>query len=376
MKSIRKRLAELPPVKAARSVKWRGKTRCRMLPSPVARLLERRPATKRRLTEAALWRRADLREIAAFAAGNGLSPALREDLLWCRLAYGYSRQEYFCYGFADKSPAERRAFLSEREAVLLSYRRNDLDGMALLNDKYQTFRLYGAFFGREAAPVRSAADGPGFLRFAAAHPAFVVKPLNGARGEGVEKIDLSETGENAEAVFLELLARGGVLAEEPIPQSDGLARFHPASVNTVRVITFFDKNDGMSYECFLKTGRGGSFVDNGAAGGILAGIDPLTGEIVTDGVDESGRRYASHPDTGVRFRGTLLPDWEALLSLCRSLAAVLPEVRLAGWDLAHTDGGWVLVEANGQTELIGPQAVWRRGLRERWMENRRAEGAP
>ena len=340
-----------------------------MLPSRAALFLELHPALKRRLTEAALSRRADLREIAAFSAANGLSPALREELLWYRLAYGYSRQEYFCYGFPEKTPAERRAFLSERESVLLSYRWNDLDGMTLLNDKYQTFCLYGAFFGRAAAPVRSAADGPGFLRFAAAHPVFVAKPLNGARGEGVEKIDLSATGENAAAVFLELLARGGVLAEEPIRQSAALARFHPASVNTVRVVTFRDKNDGVSYDCFLKTGRGGSFVDNGAAGGVLAGIDPLTGYVVTDGVDESGRRWTSHPDTGVPFRGALLPEWEALLALCRRLSAVLPAVRLTGWDLAHTENGWLLVEANGQTELIGPQAVFGRGLRHRWMNN-------
>lgn len=340
-----------------------------MLPSLTALFLELHPALKRRLTEAALSRRADLREIAAFAAANGLSPALREELLWYRLAYGYSRQEYFCYGFAEKAPAERRAFLSERESVLLSYRWNDLDGMTLLNDKYRTCRLFCEFFGREAVAVRGLGDGAAFARFVAAHPVFAVKPLAGSRGEGVEKIDWRAAGITVEELFRSLLARGGVLAEELIRQSAALARFHPASVNTVRVVTFRDKNDGVSYDCFLKTGRSGSFVDNGAAGGVLAGIDPLTGTVVTDGVDESGRRWASHPDTGVPFRGALLPEWEALLALCRRLSAVLPAVRLTGWDLAHTENGWLLVEANGQTELIGPQAVFGRGLRHRWMNN-------
>lgn len=340
-----------------------------MLPSLTALFLELHPALKRRLTEAALSRRADLREIAAFAAANGLSPALREELLWYRLAYGYSRQEYFCYGFAEKAPAERRAFLSERESVLLSYRWNDLDGMTLLNDKYRTFLLFGESFGREAVAVRGPGDGAAFARFAAAHPVFAVKPLTGSRGEGVAKIDWRAAGITVEELFRSLLARGGVLAEELIRQGAALARFHPASVNTVRVVTFRDKNDGVSYDCFLKTGRGGSFVDNGAAGGVLAGIDPLTGYVVTDGVDESGRRWTSHPDTGVPFRGALLPEWEALLALCRRLSAVLPAVRLTGWDLAHTENGWLLVEANGQTELIGPQAVFGRGLRDRWMHN-------
>ena len=363
MDACRKRLASFPPVKAVRSVKWRLRTRSQMLPERVAAWAERCPGRKRRMLAAALPKRPDLGEIDRFACGARFSRVLTEKMLWYRFAYGYSKEEFLCYGF-DGTSADRRSFLSERESVLLSYRLNDLDGMAVLNDKYLTYQRYGAYFGREAAVVRSPADEAGFLRFTAAHPVFVVKPLTGARGEGVEKIDLRDRRTAAGDLFRELLSRGGVLAEEWIDQSPSMARFHPASVNTVRVITLRHKNDGSSYFCFLKTGRGDSFVDNGAAGGIMAGIDPLTGEIVTDGVDETGRRYETHPDTGVPFRGAALPEWEALLSLCRALAAVTPEVRLTGWDLAHTERGWLLVEGNGQTELIGPQAAFGRGLRE------------
>ena len=360
MAAIRKRLASLPPVKAVRSVRWRLRTRAGLLPERIAGRLERSPERKRRAVEAALRKRSDLRGIEASL--QGLPRETAEDLLWCRLAYGYSKEEYFCYGFAGRPTEERRRYLSERESVLLSYRLNDLDGMAVFSDKFLTYRRFGAYFGREALAVRSPADRDAFARFAAAHPVFVVKPLSGARGTGVEMIDLR--GEKTRGrCFDGLVARGGVLAEELILQSAAMARYHPHSVNTVRVITLRRGGDVSSF-CFLKTGRGGSFVDNGAAGGVMAGVDPLTGEIVTDGIDETGRRYAAHPDTGVPFRGLRLPDWPSLQDLCRSLAAVVPEVRLTGWDLAHTDRGWVLVEGNGQTELIGPQAAFGRGLRE------------
>ena len=363
MKTFRRRFLSFPPVKTVRAVKWRLRTRAQLLPRRIALRLENRPGRRRRLINAALPRRPDLREIAACAARNGWPDETVEDLLWCRLAYGYSKEEYFCYGFDRIPKRDRRAFLSERESVLLSYRWNDPDGMAAFHDKYQTYRRFGAFFGREAVAVRSPEDLPVFLRFAEAHPVFTVKPLTGARGEGVEKTDLRAGGAAAEELFRTLLSRGGAMAEELIRQSGDLARFHPSSVNTVRSITLRRGNGELSYFCFLKTGRGDSFVDNGAAGGIMAGIDPLTGRLATDGIDEKGRRYPTHPDSGVTFRGFQLPDWEGLLSLCRSLAAETPAVRLTGWDLAHTDNGWILVEGNGQTELIGPQAAFGRGLR-------------
>ena len=295
----------------------------------------------------------------AAAAGD---PARREDILWQSIGYGFSVGEYLCYGFADKSPAERRAFLSERESVLLSYQLNDLDAMRLFADKARTYERFGRYYGRELLAV-GAEDFDAFARFTAAHPRFVVKPRYGSCGRGVAFVKLPADGKT-EAAFRRLTADGPVVLEEPIFQSEAMARLNPSSVNTVRVITFFSKGNAAVICAFLKIGRAGSFIDNGAAGGVMAGIDPATGVTDTCGVDENGVRYETHPDSGVALKGFSLPDWRGLRDLCASLAAQIPEVRMIGWDAAHTPEGWVIVEGNAQSELIGVQGTRRRGLRE------------
>lgn len=37
----------------------------------------------------------------------------------------------------------------------------------------------------------------------------------------------------------------------------------------------------------------------------------------SDAIDETGRRYKFHPDTGVHFKGETLPEWENMLSICK-----------------------------------------------------------
>ena len=142
-----------------------------------------------------------------------------------------------------------------------------------------------------------------------------------------------------------------------------MAALHPASVNTVRVLTLCGGGRVLFRRCFLKIGRAGVLTDNGAAGGIMAGIDPAAGAVCTDGVDETGARYTRHPDSGVTIPGFVLPAWDALTALCDALSLSVPAVRWIGWDAAHTDAGWVIVEGNAQSELIGPQAVAQAGLR-------------
>ena len=93
------------------------------------------------------------------------------------------------------------------------------------------------------------------------------------------------------------------------------------------------------------------------------GIDRETGRFNTDGFDEFDHRYEAHPDSGVVFKGYQLPQWEQMKEICREMSAKMTQVGFIGWDMAHTDEGWVLIEGNGMGQLIGPQTVWKRGLK-------------
>ena len=55
--------------------------------------------------------------------------------------------------------------------------------------------------------------------------------------------------------------------------------------------------------------------------------------------------------------GLKLPHWDEVRGLACRLAAVLPEVRFVGWDLAYSDRGWVFVEGNAQPQCVAPQIM-------------------
>ena len=361
MMNLRSAIVSLPPVEALRTEKWRRRAAADLFPKAKVRAAEADGGKKRALIEARMKRDTSVPEWRNGLINAGCSPQAAEDMLWCRLAYGFSFSEYRCYCFEDKTIGERLAFFSDRESVMLSYRINDLDGMDLFSDKGKTWRRFAPFYGRDAVCLRSSGDLAALTSFLEKHPTAIVKPASGSCGTGVRMIDAS--GQDLRGLSAELLSAGPVLLEEPIAQSVAMASFHPASVNTVRVVTFCGKTGVRPLWAFLKTGRGGSLTDNGAAGGIMAGIGLADGRVCTDGIDETGRRYSVHPDSGKPFSGFDLPDWEALKATCVSAAVSVPEVRMIGWDAAHTDGGWRIVEGNAQSELIGPQAVSGRGLR-------------
>ena len=115
---------------------------------------------------------------------------------------------------------------------------------------------------------------------------------------------------------------------------------------TARVITF---RRGERFEVFgagLRVGNNGLHVDNAHGGGIFCEIDPATGVIMTDGLDEHGNSYLCHPMTGVPFRGEVIPQWEEVRAFCRSAAQTLPCLRVVGWDVAILPGGKLeLIEA-------------------------------
>jgi glutathione synthase/RimK-type ligase-like ATP-grasp enzyme len=142
-----------------------------------------------------------------------------------------------------------------------------------------------------------------------------------------------------------------------------MAIFNESSVNTVRCMTFCTSEGIVVPYCFMRVGRSGSFVDNGGAGGIIIGVNPHTGVVDTDGFDEYNNHYFLHPDSGITFKGFKIPDWERMLNICKSAALKITEMGFLSWDMAHTDDGWSVIEVNGVGQLIGPQIVYRRGIK-------------
>ena len=304
------------------------------------------------------------KKIASYSkkANIRIDAETEKDILFSSLAYGFMPDEYYIYELKDKTFEERKAYISERERIILFYNVNDIVNMQYARNKQLTYKLYKEFYKRDALEVKSANDIDAFLAFVEKHPVFVQKNDRKNCGQGVKLININETGCSKEEYFKKLVADDEYLLEEPIKQAV-LSEFNESSVNTVRCRTYINNGKVKIMHCNIRTGRNGAFIDNGAAGGVMAGIDPETGIIDTDAMTEFGEIFTEHPDTHKVYKGYQMPDWEGLRKTATELALKLPDVRCVGWDLAYTEKGWCLVEANGRSQFIGPQLLYKKGIK-------------
>ncbi len=344
------------------------------LPKETVRLCEQEPEKKKTVVEQFFQEHPDrfaddrkaveklLQHSPNFADAENKDD-IRTELLFYRIAYGFHPEEYACYELDRYSRAEQKAFISSRGSMTAVYRMNDCEAMDVFNNKGKTYAKFGAYYGREAVYIAKQSDLEKYMQFVTKHPVFVKKAVFEAMGRSIEKIDLSDCGMKPEALFQKLIGEGAHILEECVQQCSVMAALNQSSVNTVRSITFYTKHGIQQPYFFMKIGRAGSFVDNGGAGGILVGIDGETGKLSTDGYDEMNHHFAQHPDSGLTFQGYQLPEWDALKALSAELSAKMPAVKYIGWDFAHTDKGWVIIEGNGRSQMIGPQTVFKRGIK-------------
>lgn len=288
----------------------------------------------------------------------------KTDILFCCFAYGFMPDEYFVYELRNKTGKERKSYISDRDRYLLVYRMNDIIDMDIYLDKFRTYKYFKQYYKRDAVGISKKSDKTKFLDFIKNHPVFVQKNVSLSRGKSVSLVDINKVQCEPEEYFRKLISEGEFILEERVVQSEVMSKLNPSSVNTVRCITF-NTPDGIKIgPCFLKVGQGNSFIDNGGAGGILVGIDNKTGVLSTDGYDEFLNQYKIHPDTKTTFQGYQLPEWNSLIALAKEISQITPSVRYIGWDFSHTEEGWLIIEGNASGQMIGPQIVWKKGMKE------------
>ena len=294
----------------------------------------------------------------------GLAPDdIRDDISFCRLAYGFLPSEYYGFELYNKSAKQRKAYMSDIDTYVFGYMVNDISFMQKVIDKGQSVDLFGYLYKRDYIVIEKKSDYSKFASFIKTHPTFVMKYTNSCMGKNIDKVDINRLPNSVYEFFLSAIAKGKWLIEELVVQSSKLSVFNSSSVNTIRVITFRTNKGIIVPWCFMRVGRKGSFVDNGGAGGILIGIDPLTGILNTDGYDEHNYKYDKHPDSKVIFRGYQIPEWDTMLNICKRAAEKEPLMGYLSWDMAYTDEGWKVIEVNGIGQLIGPQIVYKKGIK-------------
>ena len=264
--------------------------------------------------------------------------------------YGWNPDEYFLYHYPQLSDSARKSFIGEREHVVMSEWLNSVEVRKVLADKWNTYVVFNSFFKRKAARVMEGGDFIEFKSLLAESGKLILKPFDGSFGKGIQIV--TQEGMN-EMSFNELIKDypNGFIAEQLIQQDERMAVLHPESVNTLRIHTIQYGGKIVVFHPYVRIGRGASFVDNAGSGGVFTSCNPDTGEILSI-VDESGHAFTEHPDNHFPLLGYKIPCWKEAFDFAQQLAAQLPDLHYAGWDIALTDNGWVLVEGNPRAQLI------------------------
>ena len=302
--------------------------------------------------------------IKKFTEGENLSfkelKHLRRDMAYCKMQYHIMFNEYFLYNFRykNKSNCSRKGFIPNADRRKYLRLLGTEKGRVILNNKYMAYKELREFYKRDMIRVAPDSNFKEFEEFIKKHPIFVKKPINKSLGSGVALVN-SKDYKNLKVLFEDILKSGVTILEEQVFQHKKMASLHPDSLNTVRVVTYL-KDDGevIIHLPFIKIGQGGSFVDNGGAGGIFALVDADTGKLITDGKDEANKVYIKHPNTEVKIKGFQIPEWDKVKKFATEIAKAFPYTKYIGWDIAISkDKGPLIIEGNSRTQFYGQQVT-------------------
>lgn len=284
------------------------------------------------------------------------------DVLYEFIFFGYMAYEYIAYRFEGRSARDRHTFYSEMDRWKFMNICNTRSDKWKLRNKRLAYEIFKKWYARDQIVVTSTNDLEAYTEFISKHTKFFIKPFAGGGGVNSGWFDTTKYSTPLESLEA-ILKNGAYVLEEGVYQCEAMSKFNPDSINTLRIVTI-KQGDKVSNWCsFVRTGRKGCPVDNGGRGGIIIGVDINTGEMNTDGINEQGEIFETHPDSGVKFKGFQLPLWKESCEMAIEMMDAMPNMRCIGWDIALTAKGPVVIEANGQTALCGPQITQQKGLK-------------
>jgi len=285
--------------------------------------------------------------------------------IYCQVLYGTSIPEYVYYDFLHRTHAEKQKYVTWYSRYAYMTQLNSVKDLHFLDNKFEAYTLLKPYYKRDAMLLSDENDFPGFCDFAAKHKSIFVKPVNLELAEGVHRLEIDDDTD-LRKTFLALLDEARSLSsfeikrpilhqlilEEFIVPSKAIAQFNPSEMSLLRVTTVaVSGRIHFLYPCFrMMCGDGKT--QQGEVYSIDALIDAGTGVVTTGGMSGIMEEADYHPVSGVKIKGFSMPEWEALLEMLTHAANQFPTLRYIGWDVVHTDRGWVIIEGNTNGEFF------------------------
>lgn len=309
---------------------------------------------------------------------------------------GLRPEEYYEFEFEKRSEEFRRDFLGLDEQRYYLELLNPLRYLSLARNKFvahkmlentgiRTSELY-CYYQPEAQYAENpecAGDLAGVLRILNAKgvQSCVIKTTESSHGDnvwvikGIEYQDddaILTRFDGQQLPLSSVLGEEALIFESVVHQTEQFAAFNASSVNTVRFMTaLYPDGSAKVIATFIKIGRAGRCVDNAGGGGnVDVCVDVATGEI-RYAIQFDGWHHVQdidcHPDSGSPLNGVIIDNWEAVKAEVVRFQQAFPYCKVAGWDIAITDDGPVVIEVNDFWDRTGQFFIrkgWRNEIRD------------
>ena len=291
-------------------------------------------------------------------------PAQIIDALYHKATINTAFRDYHLYEFyrPGKSMEEKSRYVGLTDSRYWPYENNKPKFAITLTDKYVQKALVQGF--GLPTPKLLATTGRNFeitdkeslSRFlTGCTDDIVIKPASSSGGNRI--LVLSKTAEGFDCSGKEISIQEiwdhlqvnwerGALIEKRISNVKEVDELYPESLNTFRVVTIKTLDgEWHSPACALKLGRGGSNVDNLAAGGIQVSFDS-TGTSCSAYDHVAHCEITHHPDTNAGLLGIKLDCYRTVIDLGMRASRKFGFLGTIGWDIAMTDHGAMIIEGN------------------------------
>lgn len=285
------------------------------------------------------------------------------DMRQCAVKYGAGYMDYNLFEMYNLTPEQRDTYLTRGRNNELVVKYCDKSKLHAFMNKDEFNNIFNEYIKRDWLKVNEVSKEE-IEEFTKKHGIFMLKPIDGGCGKGIEKINVADYSD-FDALYKYLNENGqNAIIEELIVQDSSVAKINPYSINTVRVVTIVTTQDGKSLLeipederkdvklkshiicAYFRIGNNKKCVDNFNSGGMVAPVDEKTGIVSQVAIDKNKVTYINHPETNSPIKGFKFPYWEQVLTMCKEASLKIPEMGYAGWDIAFTPNGPVIVEGN------------------------------
>jgi len=265
------------------------------------------------------------------------------DIIYCGLKYMAGYVDYETFNFVNLNSKQRETIITRGINNHFVSLLNNKEAANILDNKLLFNANFNRFLGRAWINLNTSSL-QDFSNFVKNKKNIIAKPIDMSCGQNIEKFEIQRTTDIAK-LYNDLIQKKQFLVEDSIVQHPQMSYLYPNSVNTLRIVTITKNKKVNIMFRSIRMGNSGNIVDNFNHGGLFTTIEE-NGVIKKPAIDKKGNVYKSHPYTNTKIVDFQIPLFADAIKLAELMALSIPDVGYVGWDIAITEAGPIVVEAN------------------------------